>query len=51
MSLLTCPHDEHHHNDDELPRPELTGLPDFLHGDFVYKEIHGSCQLDGTSHS
>jgi len=36
IAVLTCPHDEHHHDDDELPCPQLGGLANFLHCDFVW---------------
>ena len=32
---LTCPHDKHHHDDNELPCPQLGGLAHFLHCHFV----------------
>lgn len=31
----TCPHDEHHHDDDELPGPQL-GLADLLHRHIIW---------------
>lgn len=34
--VLTCPHDEHHHDDDELPRPQLGGLAHFFHRHLVW---------------
>lgn len=33
--VLTCPHDKHHHDDDELPCPQLGCLAHFLHRHFV----------------
>lgn len=33
--LLTCPHDKYHHDDDELPCPQLRALTHFLHRHFV----------------
>lgn len=35
ISVLTCPHDKHHHDDDELPCPQLGGLAHFFHCHFV----------------
>lgn len=37
MFVLTCPHDQHHHDDDELPCPQLGGLAHFLHRHFVWR--------------
>lgn len=35
--VLTCPHDKYHHDDDELPCPQLGGLAHFLHRHFVWR--------------
>lgn len=33
----TCPHDQHHHDDDELPGPQLGGLSELLHRDLIWR--------------
>lgn len=33
---ITCPHDEHHYNDDEFSGPQLGGLANLLHRHLVW---------------
>lgn len=35
---ITCPHDEHHYNDDEFSSPQLGSLAKLLHRHFVWRE-------------
>lgn len=41
--VLTCPHDENHHNDDDLPRPQLSTLAHFLHRHLVWRSQYEAC--------
>lgn len=45
LPVLTCPHDEHHHDDDELPRPQLGGLAHFLHRHFVWRSQRNTIKI------
>lgn len=46
--VLTCPHDQNHHNDDELSRPELSVRTNFLHGHFVCRQYNALLVLCQT---
>lgn len=35
---ITCPHDEHHYDDDEFSGPQLSSLTDLLHRHLVWRE-------------
>lgn len=40
LCVLTCPHNKHHNDDDELPCSQLGGLAHFLHCHFVWRSQH-----------
>ncbi len=47
LLTLTCPHDQNHHDDDDLSRPELSVLTHFFHGHFVCEKY--SHAISGVS--
>lgn len=44
LCVLTCPHNEDHNDDDELPCPQLGGLAHFLHCHFIWRSQHNVIQ-------